>query len=123
MAGRPWCAPPPDSRTPHAGDPCAQRGHATVPRMESTAPLIHARVGGLQRTGYLTPYLAELIIDDVRRRGAGVCVEIRLGADADQASLDALDERLAALRRHGVRVVCRRERGLRRTASTPDAAA
>jgi len=91
--------------------------------MESTAPLIHARVGGLQRTGYLTPYLAELIIDDVRRRGAGVCVEIRLGADADQASLDALDERLAALRRQGVRVVCRRERRSRRTAITPDAAA
>jgi len=91
--------------------------------MESTAPLIHARVGGLQRTGYLTPYLAELIIDDVRRRGAGACVEIRLTADADQASLDALDERLAALRRHGVRVVCRRERGPRRTAITPDAAA
>ena len=91
--------------------------------MESTALLIHARVGGLHRTGYLTPYLAELIIDDVRRRGAGGCVEIRLTADADQATLDALDERVAHLRRHGVRVVCRRERGPRRTAITPDAAA
>jgi len=91
--------------------------------MKSTAPLIHAQVGGLERMGYLTPYLAELIVDDVRRRGAGACVEIRLGADADQASLDALDERLAPLRRHGVRVVCRRERGSRRTAITPDAAA
>jgi len=91
--------------------------------MESTVPLIHARVGGLHRTGYLTPYLAELIIDDVRRRGAGGCVEIRLTADADQATLDALDERVAHLRRHGVRVVCRRERGPRRTAITPDAAA
>ena len=91
--------------------------------MKSTAPLIHAQVGGLERMGYLTPYLAELIVDDVRRRGAGACVEIRLTADADQASLDALDERLAPLRRHGVRVVCRRERGPRRTAITPDAAA
>ncbi len=90
--------------------------------MKSTAPLIHARVGGLQRTGYLTPYLAELIIDDVRRR-AGGCVEIRLTADADQATLEALDERLAHLGRHGVRVVCRRARGPRRTAITPDAAA
>ena len=90
--------------------------------MESTPPLIHARVGGLHRTGYLTPYLAELIIDDVRRR-AGGRVEIRLTADADQATLDALDERLAHLRRHGVRVVCRRECGPRRTAITPDAAA
>jgi hypothetical protein len=91
--------------------------------MESTTPLIQARIGALQRTGYLTPYLAELIIDDVRRRGAGARVEIRLGADADQASLDALDERLAPLRRYGVRVVCRRERRPRRTALTPDAAA
>src|SRR5437870_7162372 len=78
--GRSWPGvpgPPADSRTPHAGDPCAQRGRATVLRMESTPPLIQARVGGLHRTGYLTPYLAELIIDDVRRR-AGGRVEIRL---------------------------------------------
>jgi hypothetical protein len=91
--------------------------------MKSTAPLIHARVGSLERTGYLTPYLAELIVDDVRRRGAGARVEIRLPVDANQATLDTLDERLAPLRRHGVRVVCRRERGPRRTAITPDAAA
>jgi len=91
--------------------------------MEDTAPLIHARVGGLHRTGRLTPYLAELIIDDVRRRGASARVEIRLPVDADQASLAALDERLAHLRRQGVRVVCRRERRPRRTLITPDAAA
>ena len=89
----------------------------------SRTPLIHVRVGRLYRSGALTPYLTELIVDDVRRRGAGVFVEIRLGADADQASLDALDERLAALRRQGVRVICRRERRSRRTAITPDAAA
>src|SRR5438552_4001243 len=83
------CAPP-ESRTPHAGDPCAHRVRVTVARMQSTAPMIPARVAGLQRTGYVPPYLAELIIDAGRRRGAGACVEVRLGADADRASLDAL---------------------------------
>jgi len=91
--------------------------------MESNPPLIHARVGTLHRTGYLTPYLAELIVDDVRRRGAGARVEIRLPLDASQATLDALEERLAHLGRRGVRVVCRRERGPRRAAITPGAAA
>ena len=91
--------------------------------MENTAPLIRARVGALHRSGYLTPYLAELLIDDARRRGAVARVEIRLPVDADQADLDILEQRLAQLRRHGVRVVCRRERRPHRTAITPDAAA
>ena len=91
--------------------------------MEDTAPLIRARVGALHRSGRLTPYLAELIIDDVRRFSAGARVDIRFAVDADQASLDALDERLARLRGRGVRVVCRRERRPRRALITPDAAA
>jgi len=74
----------------------------------STTPLIHARVGGLYRSGPLTPYLAELILDDVRRRGPGGRVEIRLASSPDQADLEAVDARLAPLRRHGVHVVCRR---------------
>src|SRR5207249_10614135 len=75
LAGRPGCAP--DLRTPHAADPCRQRGHATVQDMEDPTPLIRAQVGALHRSGRLTPYLAEFIIDDVRRRGAGARVEIR----------------------------------------------
>jgi len=89
----------------------------------NTAPMIHAQVGSLHRTGHLTPYLAELIIDDVRRRVRGERVEIRLVVDADQASLDAVDTRLAPLRRRGVLIVCRRSRRPRGAALNPDAAA
>jgi len=90
----------------------------------NTVPMIHARVGRVHRTGHLTPYLAELILDDVRRRGRGGRVEIRLAVDADQASLDAVDARLAPVRRHGVLVVvCRRSRRARGAALSPEAAA
>ena len=88
-----------------------------------TTPLIHARVGGLQRSGALTPYLAELILDDVRRRGPGGRVEIRLAADADQADLEAVDAHLAPLCRYGVLIVCRRTRRPPGAALGPDAAA
>ena len=89
----------------------------------NTTPMIHARVGSLHRTGQLTPYLAELILDDVRRRGRGGRVEIRLAVDADQASLDAVDAGLAPLRQHGVLIVCRRSRRPRGAALSPGAAA
>ena len=68
-------------------------------------------------------YGAELIIDDVRRRGRGERVEIRFVVDADQASLDAVDRRLAPLRRRGMLIVCRRSRRPRGAALKPDAAA
>ena len=76
----------------------------------SRTPLIHVRVGRLYRSGALTPYLTELIVDDVRRRGAGGRIEIRLAPSADQADLEAVDARLAPLRRYGVHIVCRRAR-------------
>ena len=88
-----------------------------------TTPLIHARVGRVHRSGFLTPYLADLILDDVRRCGPGGRIEIRLPVDADQGSLEALDARLAPLRRYGVRIVCRRTRGPHGAALSPDAAA
>jgi hypothetical protein len=86
-----------------------------------TAPLIRARIGTLVRSGPLTPYLAELIIDDARRQGPGGQVEIRL-VHGDRASLDAIDLRLAALRRRGVSIVCRAARGPRPGSLAPDAA-
>ena len=76
----------------------------------SRTPLIHVRVGGLYRSGPLTPYLTELILHDVRRRGAGGRIEIRLAPSADQADLEAVDARLAPLRQYGVHIVCRRAR-------------
>ena len=75
----------------------------------SRTPLIHVRVGGLYRSGPLTPYLTELILHDVRRR-AGGRIEIRLAPSADQADLEAVDARLAPLRQYGVHIVCRRAR-------------
>jgi len=88
-----------------------------------TTPLIQARVGRVHRSGPLTPYLAELILDDVRRSGPGGRVEIRLAANADQAELEAVETCLAPLRRHGVVIVCRRSRRADAAALTPGAAA
>ena len=70
-------------------------------------PLVHARVGALHRIGPLTPYLAQLIIDDVRRRGPGVRVEILVGTDLDASELETVRERLAALGTRGVLVLRR----------------
>jgi len=77
-----------------------------VRRMHAT-PLIHARVGALHRIGHLTPYLAELIVDDVRRRGPGARVDVLVAADLDTADLDTVRALLSPLGTRGVRVLRR----------------
>ncbi len=72
-----------------------------------TDPLVHARIGALHRIGPLTPYLAQLIVDDVRRHGPGARVDILVGADLDATELETVRERLAGLGSRGV-VVLRR---------------
>ena len=62
--------------------------------------------GTLHRAGFLTPYLAELIADDVLRRpGARLEVFIARGTDAD--GLRAIHDRMRSLARKGVRIVYR----------------
>ena len=76
-------------------------------RSMNAAPLIHARVGALHRIGHLTPYLAELIVDDVRRRGPGARVDVLVAADLDTADLDTVRALLSPLGTRGVRVLRR----------------
>ena len=75
--------------------------------------LVRGRMATLHRAGMLTPYLAQLIADDVRRAGPHARLEIRIETDCDEATTAEVRERFAAL--DGVRVVLRRAR--------PDAAA
>src|SRR4029077_2451843 len=74
--GVPGAPPLPQvSRTPHPDVPGAQPRAARLGCM-TTAPLIRVRIGCVERSGPLTPYLVELIVDDVRRQRPGAPVEI-----------------------------------------------
>ena len=86
----------------------------------TTAPLIRVRIGCVERSGPLTPYLVELIVDDVRRQRPGGPVEIRL-VHAERTRLDLVEACLAPLRRRGVSIVCRAVRAPRESIA-PDAA-
>jgi len=67
-----------------------------VGRTQVSVLLVRADGSSLLRTGCLTPYAAETILDDVARAGAGTrrCV---IRAD-DEAALTSLIERVAGLR-------------------------
>ena len=80
-----------------------------------------ARAAVLQRAGLLTPYLAELIVDDARRGGRGVRLEGTLATDLGPAGVEVVRERLARLA--GVDVVLAHRRETRRKGAPPGAAA
>ena len=82
-------------------------------------PIVRVTVRGagtLHRAGPLTPYLAELICEDVLRRVPGTRVDVW----ADAEGLRAVRDRLSRLARKGVRIVYRPARRSGRV--EPDAA-
>lgn len=92
------------------------------------SPFVRASVRGsapgaatLHHAGPLTPYLAEVIAEEVLRRGPGVRVEILVARGTDRAGVRAVRERMARLARKGVRVICR-PAGNAGAAPEPDAA-
>jgi acyl carrier protein len=66
--------------------------------------------GGLERTGELTPYAVDILVEDARRAGPGARVEMKLPASTDDAGLAAALHQLGPLSARGVAVRVRRER-------------
>jgi acyl carrier protein len=64
----------------------------------------------LERTGPLTPYLAETLADDVLRSGPGARIEVLVPAPADQQALQHVRNALGWLADRGVQVLVQRER-------------
>jgi hypothetical protein len=100
-----------------------QRGADIVAGMKGM-PLVRTRlvrpgVASLHRAGILTPYLAEVIVEDMRRAGPHVRLEIQVGADCDAEAVSLVRQRFGSL--GAVHVVQRRDRRAR--AVRPDAAA
>jgi acyl carrier protein len=89
-------------------------------RLESQAPnvLVVARVrrpalgaeGTLERTGLLTPYLAEVLADDVLRSGPGARIEVMVPAPARDDAIRHVRDAFSWLAQRGVQVVVQRER-------------
>jgi len=89
-------------------------------RLESQAPRVPvvARVrrpfagaeGTLERTGLLTPYLAETLADDVLHGGPGARIEVLLPGRAEEKALQHVRDTLAWLTDRGVQVMVHRER-------------
>ena len=64
--------------------------------------------GRIERSGPLTPYEVEILIEDLRRAGAGARLEIELPAGVDERQLAAAHARLAPLAARGVELSIRR---------------
>ena len=64
----------------------------------------------IERTGELTPYAVEILLDEVRRAGPGARVEMDVPAATDDAGLAATLGRMAKLAARRVEVSVRRER-------------
>jgi acyl carrier protein len=92
----------------------------TRARLASTAPRVPvlARVrrpsvgaeGTLERSGLLTPYLAETLADDVLHGGPGAQIEVFVPAPAEDQALQHVRDAFAWLADHGVHVLVQRER-------------
>lgn len=98
---------------------CVRERRAEEARAESerTPPLIWARVlpppsrpsGRLERTGWLTPYTAETIVDSALRAGPGARLDMGVPPNLGDAALAELRHEFAWLRRRHIQVHIRRD--------------
>jgi hypothetical protein len=103
-----------DVRT-HAEQAAAALDLARVRRGEAGDPLcVRVRVLGgarrdigLERVGWLTPYAAEMIVEDAIHAGRGACLEVTVPADAAAGDLDCVQRHFARLKRRGVGISVR----------------
>jgi hypothetical protein len=79
--------------------------------------------GSIDRSGPLTPYAVETILEDARRAGAGALLELGLSSNADVACLAGAHRDLARLAARGVYVRVRRDPELDRAARVKRTAA
>ena len=75
-------------------------------------PSEHHAGGDLQRTGWLTPYTAEEIVEDALRAGRGARLELSVPSSTNDVGLSQLQSQFAWLRDRGVQVSVRREQNL-----------
>lgn len=68
--------------------------------------------GDLQRTGWLTPYTAEEIVEDALRAGRGARLELSVPSSTTDVGLARLQHQFAWLGDRGVQVTVRREQNL-----------
>jgi len=68
--------------------------------------------GDLQRSGWLTPYTAEEIVEDALRAGRGARLELSVPQNMNDRGLAQLEERFAWLGDRGVAVSVRRDQHL-----------
>jgi acyl carrier protein len=86
--------------------------------MDAVPALVLARVvpprgarnhGELQRTGVLTPYVAETIAEDALRAGPGARLELSVSSTLSDARIASLSDEFAWLGDRGVQVSVRRD--------------
>jgi len=84
--------------------------------MMSADPFVWTRVseaGGrpaLQRAGCLSPYTAQLIVDDALHAGRGGILEVLVAQDCDDPTLARVQNRFAGLRDRGLTIDVHRGR-------------
>ena len=64
--------------------------------------------GTLDRSGDLTPYVAETLVHAARRAGAGSQLDITVALGATEAQIARVTDRFAELATHGIQVTVRR---------------
>jgi acyl carrier protein len=95
-----------------------QRAPSSPRDQRAALPPVGARVRltmpagcvNLERTGALTPYLIEVLVEDALRAGPGARLDVELPADSDAACLAAAEDGFVRLARRGIAVTVRRQR-------------
>jgi hypothetical protein len=64
----------------------------------------------LERTGVLTPYMAETLADDVLRSGPGARIEVLVPPPAEELALRRVRQTFGWLADRGVQVMVQRDR-------------
>ena len=79
--------------------------------------------GALERAGWLTPYAAEMLVEDALRAGRGAQLSVTIAANADPADVEQAKVRLGRLRDRGIAVSVSRAGHSKRARVSPERAA
>jgi len=82
-----------------------------------------SRTGALERAGWLTPYAAEMIVEDALRAGRGAQLSVTIAANADAAEVAHVKARLGRLQGRGIAVSVSRAGTSKRARVSPGRAA
>jgi len=82
-----------------------------------------SRSGAFERAGWLTPYAAEMIVEDALHAGRGAQLSVTIAANADSAEVAQVKTRLERLRGRGIAVSVSRAGHSKRARVSPGRAA